>query len=258
MTPTAQAYDDGLYFSFGVGLAHETGERGVALQSPTGCSGADFLWSETVANGKPCIYVPSPDGTYTPDQLAAHRKARLEEIVRADGGSMLGLQLRLGYNILGHASIETTLSGAGNVDPLEGSAHVGFQARWHPAEIWIPHDDRSWDVSTFGGVGYSLAGYVPQFDAAVHGGDIQKEGDGEPTFEGKGWLGMHASFGFGFDYKFSESASVGLDLKFIRTLYSTWVANFTDAYETEPVETPESWIIAPTLRVTWHMWSPGS
>ena len=70
-------------------------------------------------------------------------------------------------------------------------------------------------------------------------------------------VGLGASFGVGFDYQFGELVSVGLDLKIIRPLYATWIANFEEPYETLPAETPDAWIVTPTVRVTVHLFSPG-
>jgi len=113
MAPGALAYSDGFYFSFGVGYAHVMGDRGVSIQGVDGCpdmNGASpFLWSQRPG----CIYLPG-------GSTAATLQARHEEVVRADGGSMLGLQFRLGYNILGHVSVEGALSGAGSGSLTDG------------------------------------------------------------------------------------------------------------------------------------------
>jgi len=250
VAPGALAYSDGLYFSFGVGYAHALGDRGVSITPLPGCPATNgdnpILWYQGTGCGSG-IYLPS-GGSSERDQ------ARHEEVVRADGGSMIGLQLRFGYNILGHASIEGVLSGAGSDTLTDGSVHAGGQVRWHPVELGIPHQDRDWDVSTFVGVGWSLAGYKPVFDADAHGGaETGLTGD---AFEGKGWTGLHVGFGAGFEYQFGKMASVGIDMKIIRPLYSTWYANFEEPYKRPPVATPEAWIVTPTVRVTLHFWSP--
>jgi hypothetical protein len=260
MTTSAHAYDDGLYFSFGFGYANESGDRGIDTVSG-GCSvaqgfgpaSAPFLWPE----GEACIYVPGPNllpGDLTVD---AAMQGRHEEIVRADSGDMIAIQLRLGYNILGYASIEVDLSGAGSTSITDGMAHVGFQGRLHPAQLVTPHDDRDWDVSLFVGGGYSIAGYKPIYDPSLHGGDPDSpELNRDAVFDSKGWTGAHIGFGAGFDYQFSDSGSVGLDLKFIKPLYATWIANFEVPYEAPPVETPDAWVVTPTVRLTWLIWSP--
>ncbi|MDP6943333.1 MAG: hypothetical protein QF464_04215 [Myxococcota bacterium] len=262
MASQAQAYDDGLYFSFGIGYAHVMGDRGVPLQAPGLCpesvtvSGvtSPVMWAE----GNACIVVPPPSELMTVDEFNESIQARYDEIVRTEGGSMLGIQLRLGYNFFGYASVEGALSGAGSGSFTDGSVHVGAQLRVHPAQFLIPHADRDWDVSLFAGAGYSLAGYKPQYDPQVHGGSESiPEINRDAAFDGKGWEGIHASFGVGFDYQFGELVSVGLDLKIIRPLYATWVANFEEPYETLPVSTPETWIVTPTVRVTVHLFSPG-
>jgi len=262
--PPAVAYDDGFYFSFGIGYAHGMGDRGVSIQPPPGCpselsfdTGVDptpFLWPE----GNRCVYMPvAVTPGITAAEVNAQLDARLDEVVRTDAGPMMGLQLRLGYNILGYASVEAALSGAGAGTFDGGSAHVAGQVRLHPVQFFIPHQDRDWDVSTFVGAGYSLAGYKPQFDPELHGGGSGAvELNRDAAFDGKGWEGIHVGFGVGFDYQFGDLASVGLDLKFLRPLYSMWIANFEEPYEAPPVSTPEAWIVTPTVRVTLHFWSP--
>ena len=260
-TSGAYAYDDGLYFSFGFGYANESGDRGVAVESGN-CSsvagdGRPFLWAE----GGNCIFLPGPnllDPSLSADLTRdGALEARQAEIVRADSGDMLAIQLRLGYNILGYASVEVDLSGAGSTSVTDGMAHVGFQGRLHPAQFFIPHDDRDWDVSIFAGGGYSIAGYKPVYDPALHGGDPDvPEQNRDAVFDSKGWSGAHIGFGASFDYQFSDSGSVGVEVKAIRPLYATWIANFEVPYEAPPVETPDAWVVAPTLRLTWQIWSP--
>ena len=65
------------------------------------------------------------------------------------------------------------------------------------------------------------------------------------------------SFGAGFQYRVSESVSVGFDLKVVRPLYDQWVANFEAPYKTPTESTPEAWVIMPTAQVKFHLWSPG-
>ena len=213
---------------------------------PETSAGGPILWYQGTGCGAG-IYLPAGSSE-------EQTQARHDEIVRADGGSMLGLQLRLGYNILGHVSVEGAISGAGSDTLTDGSVHVAGQLRWHPVELGIPHLDRDWDVSTFVGVGWSLAGYKPVFDATLHGGsETGRLGD---AFEGKGWTGLHVGFGAGFDYQFGKMASVGIDVKVIRPLYSIWYANFEEPYKLPPIETPDAWIVTPTVRLTLHFWSP--
>ncbi len=262
LTPSSSwAYDDGLYFSFGIGYAHESGDRGLQLE-PGECSATmagtmPFLWNEEGT----CIYLPGPNllnpavsPGLTSEGAIANRQG---EIVRADTGDMIAIQLRLGYNILGYGSVEVDLSGAGSASVRDGMAHIGFQGRVHPAQFFIPHDDRDWDVSLFAGGGYSIAGYTPVYDPALHGGDPDiDEQNREAVFDSKGWSGVHVGFGASVDYQFSDSGAVGFEMKAIRSFYGNWIANFEVPYNGPPVETPEAWVIAPTVRLTWQIWSP--
>lgn len=137
-------YRDGLYLDLGLGYAGSLGERGVPLRGSCGGSN-NFLWDQ---NGKSvCL----PGGT---DRGAAS----YDEVVRTEGGDMLGLQLILGYNIMGHVSVEGAISGAGNPSDIGGSVHAGLQLRYHPVEPAIPLALRDWDINVMAGVGYSLMG----------------------------------------------------------------------------------------------------
>ncbi len=228
--PAAHATPDGFYFSLGVGGALTlSGERGVTMKVPTACGGSaatqrPFLWYEP--GDHQCIFAPSDE---------YH-----QEVARTDWGSGMGFQLRLGYNILGHASVEATVSGQGNPDGSEGAGHVSFQARWSFAELIKPHEERDWDADVFFGGGYSIGGYHP--DPAIQGND-----------DGKGWDGYNFTVGGAFRYAVAKRITLDLDLKVILPGYTTFIANFDKNYEATPAETPSTVVFSPTLGVTFFL-----
>ncbi len=227
--PAAHAVPDGFYFSLGLGGGLTlSGEQGVTMKVPSACGGGGvprpFLWYEPADHQ--CVFALSD--------------AQHKEVARTDWGSGLGFQLRIGYNILGHASVEATVSGQGNPDGSEGAGHVSFQARWGFAELITPHEARDWDADVFFGGGYSIGGYHP--DPAVQGND-----------DGKGWDGYNFTFGGAFRYAVAKRITLDLDLKFILPGYTTFIANFDKGYEATPAQTPSTLVFSPTLGVTFFL-----
>ena len=67
---------------------------------------------------------------------------------------------RLGLNIAGHVSVEAALTGAGwNVMSVDrgGGGFLGGVLAWHPLQLFL-QDNRSVDLSAFGGAGYGIVG----------------------------------------------------------------------------------------------------
>ena len=149
--------------------------------------------------------------------------ARLESQItnpqrRGDGTAWAGtfptsyaLGLRLGYNILGHATVEFAFAGSGWAlsDPTRGGG--GFAAgvvRWHPLQLmWtlLKKDPRPFglDFSTYWGWGYGIAGY----------------GVG---VNGTAALGMDGfAFEWGFDVEYWLGRSFGLALG-LRGAFPFW------------------------------------
>ena len=69
--------------------------------------------------------------------------------------------LRLGYNILGHATPEATLTATGwNLTESNrgGAGFVTGGVHWHPIEIFMKGKERFYDASLFFGLGYGIMG----------------------------------------------------------------------------------------------------
>lgn len=234
----AAAYPDGFYISIGLGYAHVLGERGVDYQVPSTCNRAGgygddhFLWLE---DGWECWTVSAFSGASGKDDIdVAHG-----EMARTDFGSGLGIQLTLGYNILGYVSPELSILGNGEDSLGDGAAHIGFVVRYHLVEHFITHTERDWDANVFFGVGYSIGGYHP--DEQIQNAD-----------DGKGWEGYNFTFGAGFDYAVLDFLSVGLDMHFVMPRWQSWIVNFDNGVRSTPTETPLTVIIAPLVHVKFH------
>lgn len=84
--------------------------------------------------------------------------------------------VRLGYNVLGHATVEGTLTATGwNLfDPNRGGAGFGTGVlHWHPLQLvdqlyapaWMK--ERAYDASLFVGMGYGILGQTRGLDGLV-------------------------------------------------------------------------------------------
>ncbi len=235
----AQSMRDGLYLSFGLGGAVVSGEQGTLFDVPAPCgySPEVFLWSKGTTNCKP---IPSNIPGYTVEEARA-------ELVRTDFGSGLSFQLRIGYNILGYASLEASVLGHGDLDGDAGAGHVGGAVRIHPAQFWIPFQERPWDVDVSFGYGYSIGGYhpAPEVQRFIVGTDDEDDG--------KGWDGTNLSTGVAFNYMVAQRVSLGVDFKFMFPDWKEWFANWDKGYTGTPVESPDAFIFLPTAQVTFHL-----
>ena len=84
--------------------------------------------------------------------------------------------LRLGYNVLGHATVEGSLTATGwNLfEPSRGGAGFGTGVlHWHPLQLveqlWAPAwmKERAYDGSLFFGLGYGILGQTRGLDGLV-------------------------------------------------------------------------------------------
>ncbi|MEC9072530.1 MAG: hypothetical protein VX938_09140 [Myxococcota bacterium] len=235
-SPQASAIEDGMYLSLGLGYASVSGARGKEIEfdnlGPCPDSG-HFLWFD--ADKSACWTGEGRAGFMSTDEY-------LNEVLKTDFGSGLGLQLRMGWNIKGYVSPELALYAHGNTLFSEGGGHPSLRARLHPAEFWIHHDDRDWDASVFFGGGFSMGGYS-------HPEEF-KRGDDD---DGKGWSGWHMVFGATFDYAVHDVLSFALDLNVMKVGYVTWIVNWNDNIHSLTKETPSTWVVAPTLMMKFHL-----
>jgi len=113
------------------------------------------------------------DGPKLQAQLGIQDNAALLTANTLNGHSAT---VRLGYNILGHATVEGTLTGTG-WNLFEGSrGGAGFGTgvlHWHPLQLvdqlWSPAwmKERAYDASLFFGMGYGILGQVRGLDGLV-------------------------------------------------------------------------------------------
>jgi hypothetical protein len=83
------------------------------------------------------------------------------DVLYSDTQNGHSASLRLGYNILGHATVEGTLSASGyrlTESTRGGGGFVAGGAHWHPLQIFLAGRDRFYDVSLFLGAGYGIMG----------------------------------------------------------------------------------------------------
>jgi hypothetical protein len=225
---------DGFYFGLGLGYASVSGTRGVPIENHEVCpefrGNAPFLWAEPVGGGVQCIYAGGNGATVSPEEQFA-------EVVRTDFGSGLAFELRFGWNVLGYASPELSVSGHGGLEGKEGMAHVTGRLRIHPIQFWIPMEERPYDATVYGGFGLpSFGGYHP--DEFIQGND-----------DGKGWQGIHYDTGLSFHWMVARVVSLGLDVRFLFPRYLTWIVNFDDDVQSLPKETPSTTVVLTTLQL---------
>jgi|GEM_PF-1279124 len=233
-TQSAHAFKDGFYIGFGFGGGIQLGaERGIGLTGG-GCppSNGYFLWHEPPSNT--CRYASS--------------KAQYDEISRTEFGEGFGIHFRFGYNILGHVSVEASVSGHGDAtDFTEGSGVAAFQLRWHFLKLLeladvVSPERRDYDADIMVGVGYAIGGYTPSQNAPGISGDDEK-----------GWEGIGVTFGLAFKYMVQPWMSLGVDVTFLFPMYSSFIANWDDDYRSEPVDgTAGATSFIPSFTITFH------
>ena len=85
--------------------------------------------------------------------------------------------LRIGYNILGHATVEADITGTGwsLSESTRGGGGFGVGVvHWHPMELFFHKKERPIpiDPSIFGGAGYGIAGSARGMDGLVFEGGL--------------------------------------------------------------------------------------
>lgn len=115
--------------------------------------------------------------------------------------------LRLGYNILGHATVEATATATG-WDITEanrgGGGFVTGGAHWHPLEIFMKGKERFYDASLFLGFGYGLMG------------------------ENTGMDGFVWQYGLGADFFFSRILALGLFMRSTQLSFSSFYLDYNN------------------------------
>jgi hypothetical protein len=154
-----------------------------------------------------------------------------EEVIRTDFGSGLSFELRFGV-LIGPVAPEVSVFGHGTTDAENGAGYPTFQLRFHPLMLVDSLADLPVDTNVYVGVGYAIGGYH-------HLGDD----------DGKGWDGIAVTTGVAASYQVSDQVFLGVDLKFALPQYSSWILDYDDEQTFEPVETPSTVVLSPTLQV---------
>ncbi|MCB9729821.1 MAG: hypothetical protein H6744_15280 [Deltaproteobacteria bacterium] len=242
----ARAIEDGFYVALGVGAASASGTRGVRFDTRGACAsddGGPYLWAEADADGAlRCVY--ARDDPTVGEPVAAEDIFR--EMSRTRFGSGAAAQVRLGWNIRGHVSLELVAMGHGKARASEGAAHLSVQIRWHPAELSIDHDERAWDFNLFYGTGYSVGAYHPS-------ARLQQEVQPDTPDARKAFEGLHQAAGVGMLYQLSPHVAVGMDLRFIFPQYLSWIVDRGEGIRSLTEKTPRTVIFAPTVELVFHL-----
>ncbi len=169
------------------------------------------------------------------------------DMIRTDAGSGFGFGLRLGYNFFGYASAETYLMGHFNTDSgggnkLEGAAHWGFLGRYFFLQH-VPDLARRWydPYVYFGGGPIGYMGYHESI-----------------RWEKKmrGWKGGHVLFGLGGDFYVNDHVSFGLDLRFYKPFYKTYIYDWDDDITFTPKSSPSTLVFMPMATINFHFMGP--
>jgi hypothetical protein len=171
---------------------------------------------------------------------------------RADVAHGIAATLRLGYNVMGFASIEAALfaHGGSGEHGWEGLGHVGGLVKFYPIQFLTLSPklkpkvkNRRLDGALYFGAGYSMGGYHITPDPL----------DGDAR--GRGWSGAHVQWGATFEFRAAKPITVGLDLKFLRTIWTSYITDW-DPRENCDVEEASTTVFAPMAILTFHLWDP--
>jgi hypothetical protein len=122
--------------------------------------------------------------------------------------------LRLGYNILGHATIEADFTATGwNIFDADrgGAGWLAGVVHWHPIEIFMQGKERPFDASVFFGIGYGIGG-----GPVVSGG---------PSY---GMDGLIYEAGIEADYYFAPGFALSIFARWIFLDWKNFYLNYDD------------------------------
>jgi len=173
--------------------------------------------------------VPLKAGNFTINP--ALDDAGYAELVRTDFGSGLAFDIRFGY-LTGPIAPELSLTGHGTFDFENGAGYATLGVRFHPMLLVDSLADSKIDASVFVAAGYGIGGYQPSNDD-----------------DGKGWQGFALTFGLGATYDLSERIRLGLDLRAVMPMYSTFMIDWGDDINADPASTPSTFVFMPTLQI---------
>ena len=138
--------------------------------------------------------------------------------------------LRLGFNVLGYAALETLFTGHGHdiddADLRSWSAHWHLGARVYPMWHWqaeVPFYLQAFEPSLFLGWGGSYQVYTP-----------------DPSLDEVGWSSWGSwRLGMGLEYFVASYFKVGIDYSYVNAPYDNFIFNF-DKSENFPVEADQA------------------
>ena len=214
---TAMARGAGMIFGIDLGGALVSGETNVTIKdNPAGCP---QVWGG---------------------------RDLCQDLFRSDAGSGFAFALRLGYNFFGYASLETYAMGHFNTDSgggnkFEGAGHWGFLSRYFFLEHVKTLAHRRYDPYVyFGGGPIGYMGFHENF------------GDKEM----RGWKGGHILFGLGGEFYVNSHVSFGVDFRFYKPIYKTYIYDWDENEIYHPVSPPSTLVFMPMATVTFHFMSP--
>lgn len=170
-------------------------------------------------------------GVALKDAPAGPGSPGFDEAVRTEFGSGFAFELRFGW-LIGPVAPEISLAGHGTFDGENGAGYPTLGVRFHPMML-VKDLDLPFDASIFVSAGYAIGGYQPDLTG----------------IDSKGWEGFALSFGLGATYQFSERIRLGFDVRFTMPFYSNFMWDNDDDIDFEPVETPSTLIVTPTVQL---------
>lgn len=216
LVPQVQASEGGMVFGISLGGAMVSGDQGVLLKGAT---------------------------TSNPSSK------EYKDWVRTDSGSGFAFDLKLGYNILGYASIETYVNGHLNMNSgggkFEGTGYWGFLGRYFPFQHFEKLRTTDFDPNIYFGGGFiNYNGYHLKYDCNATGTYCEHDT--------RGWSGTHILFGAALDYYVHKSVSVGIDLRFIIPNWKTFYEDWNDDITFEPKSSTTGFVFEPMANITFH------
>lgn len=166
-----------------------------------------------------------------------------DDAVTTARGDGLTAALQFGYNILGWASIWADLSWKGSFGSkveMAGTGTVSMMAGFHPLRAWRP--DAPFDAKLY--VGYGFFDILYYYEA-----EFQQE------VKGKAWTGSAIPFGLSGEWRVpGSSLALGLDLRWVRAAYDTWIYNNDKDISSDTAANPvTTFRFEPRLTFAWHL-----
>lgn len=140
-------------------------------------------------------------------KLAAQVGQSDADIVVNDTRNGHSATLRLGYNILGHATVEALVTATGwNLTEADrgGGGFITGGAHWHPLELFLKGKPRFYDASVFLGLGHGLMG------------------------QNRGMDGLVWQYGLGADFFFSRILALGVFFRSTQLNFNSFYLDYNN------------------------------